>query len=355
MAQMVIICLLMVFVLGIEFAIYGVGFQKLFRLELAGYETVLAGFFAYFGLFQAAALPMILLQRPFHELMWLWVAVSIALNCLILATAKEILFGWLRGMGAAIRRMGGALFFIALLLLGFTCYFQWAQHYLGWDTSFYIGTVNTTLHTDTMYVYDGNSGLLASTLPFRYALSAFYMHSALLCRVGGVSAMMAQKCVMGTICVGMHGAILFALGRRLFPRKEKAALLFVCVVLLLNYGLNTIYASSSFLLVRAYEAKGFCANVVIPAVFYGIFCVWADAGKREPWYLLFAVGFASVPVSMSSLLIVPVMIGMAALVECVLQKDWKVLGRGVLCALPNGAYLLAYFLYAQGFLRIMIH
>ncbi len=338
-------CLLIIIFLGAEFIIFGTGFRRLFRLRLAGHETAIAGFFAYFGLFQGAALPLILLGRPFHELKWLWLAVCVLVDALVLLKAGDSLAEWAAGAKDAFFRMMGPLLAAILLLLAFTCYFQWAQRYLGWDTSFYIGTVNTTLDTDTMYAFDGNTGKPARELPLRYALSSFYMHTAWLCALGRVTAAMAQKFVMGSVCVWMHGLLLFSMGRRLFPKKERDALVFTGIAMALHYGLNTLYSSSAFLLARAYEAKGFCANVVIPAMFYAALCLWQDAGRRESWALLFVAAFSSVPVSMSSLPIVPAMIGILALTESVLRKDRAILGKGALCMLPNAAYLLAYALF----------
>ena len=332
---------------------YGVGFCRIFRLKLRGYETEILGFFAYFGLFQVVALPLILLQRPFHELVVLWLFMAVAVHIFVLLQGRKELAALGKGVFSGLWQIKGLLLAVVLLLTAFICWFQATQQYRGWDTTYYIGTVNTTVYTDTMYVYDGNSGVMAKTLDFRYALSAFYMHSALLCRLTSVSGILVQKYVMGTVCVLMHSLILFAMGRRLFPQKEKTALLFTALVLLMHLGFHTVYSTSDFLLIRAYEAKGFCANVVIPAVFYAVLCLWENQNRREYWGLLFVICFSSVPVSMSAILIVPAMVAIAVLAEWLMKRSWKILWRGFWCVVPNSIYLIVYFLYTQGF-RIMI-
>ncbi|MEY8390584.1 hypothetical protein D3Z36_05305 [Lachnospiraceae bacterium] len=346
-------CMLIIVLLGIEFGIFGTGFCKIFRLRLSACEKTLLGFFVYFGLFQTAALPMILLQRPFHELVWLWIALAAAVNLFVLFAAGRELIRLLRGFFAAAWRMKGLLLAAVIFLVLFVCWFQGTQQYMGWDTTDYIGTVNTTVYTDTMYIYEGNSGVQAEFLNLRYALSAFYMHSAFLCSVAGVGGMMIQKYVLGTVCILMHALILFTMGKRLFTKDEKKALFMTGLVFVMHLGFQTMYSASDFLLIRAYEAKGFCANVVIPAMFYAILCFWEQQEKREHWALLFAVSFSSVPISMSSLVIVPALLVIAVLAQWFTKRNWKILWRCFWCAVPNGVYLIIYFLYTKGF-QIMI-
>ena len=346
-------CLLMMIFLAIEWGIYGIGTQKIFRLKMSACETEILGFFIYFGLFQMAALPLILLQRPFHELVWLWIGIAVAMNLFVLATSWRKLAAFVGNMFAGLWRVKGILLAAVVLLVLFACWFQGTQQYMGWDTTDYIGTVNTTVYTDTMYVYEGNSGVMAKVLNLRYAMSAFYMHSAFLCRLTAVGGMMVQKYVLGTVCILMHGLILFTMGKRLFSGDEKKALFMTGLVFLMHFGFQTMYSSSDFLLIRAYEAKGFCANVVIPAMFYAVLCFWEEQEKREHWALMAAVSFASVPISMSSLVIVPALMVIAVLAQWFNRRSWKTLWRCFCCALPNGVYLIIYFLYSQGF-RIMI-
>jgi len=348
------LCLLTLVLLGIEFGVYGIGFCRIFRLKLSGCETEILGFFVYFGLFQMAALPLILLQRPFHELVYLWLAIAAVVNLSVLLTSVRQLGGLGSSIFTALWKLKGILLAAVVLLVLFVCWFQGTQTYMGWDTTEYIGTVNTTVYTDTMYIYEGNSGVMGKSMNLRYALSAFYMHSAVLCKLIAASGMMVQKYVLGTVCILMHALILFASGRRLFPGEEKKALFMTGLVFVMHLGFQTMYTTSDFLMIRAYEAKGFCANVVIPAMFYAILCFWEDQEKREHWAIMSVVCFSSVPISMSSIVIVPALMVIAVLAQWLTKRSWKVLWRSFCCAVPNGIYLMIYFLYTQGF-RIMIN
>ncbi len=348
MKMQLAVCFAVLLLLGIEFSVFGVLSARLFRLKFRIYETGIFGFFVYFGLFQIAALPLILLQRPFHELVVLWLVVLAVVNILALVITGRELGKLLRAIAAGFWRGRGILLAAVILLLAFCCWFHGIQQYVGWDTTYYIGTVDTTVLTDSMYVYNGGSGGIEKTLDFRYALSSFYMHSAFLCRLTGIGGLLVQKYVLGTLCILMHGWIMFAIGRRAFPGVKKA-LFMVGLVFVMHLGFHTGFSTSDFLLIRAYEAKGFCANVVIPALFYAIFCLWQDAKKREHWFLAFLVCFSSIPLSMSSLVIVPAMMVVYALAEWLTVRKWQILWRAFWCVLPNGIYFILYFMYTAGF------
>lgn len=348
------LCLLVIVWLFVEFSIYGIGFKKIFKFCMGAYDVLILGFFVYFGIFQIAALPMVLLQRSLKELVILWLGVSVAVNGYVLIRARRELWEMVCRIAAGVWRMKGVLLIVVLLLVGISCYFQAVQYYMGWDSSYYIGTVNTSVYTDSMYRYNGNSGIAEKFLDLRYALSTFYIHSAVLCKVSTVSAVMMQRYVMGTVCVLSHSLLVFAIGRKLFRRDDKKALLVLGLVLFFNFGFHTMYSASDFLLMRGYEAKGFCANVVIPAIWYAVLCLWEDLRKRESWGMLFWIGFSSVPLSMSSILIVPAIIVIALAAEWFIKKDGRLLWYGIWCVIPNGIYLVVYFLYTQGW-KIPIH
>lgn len=342
-------CILVFAVLCMEFLVYGIAAGKILNLDLRIYEIEITGFFVYFGIFQLAALPLILWKQPFQLLFYLWIAICLVCNGYVLLKARSELWNALCQIHTRIRQQNRLLLCTAVLFILFTCCYHGVQQYIGWDTSYYIGTVNTTLYTNTMYIYNGNSGAAEAYLDLRYALSSFYMHSAVLCRLWHISALMMQKYVAGSICICMHGLLVFAIGKKLFPGKDKTALLFLILETALNYGFYTSYTTSSFLLIRGYEAKGYCANVIIPALFYMALCFQKTAKNRTCWIMLFLIGFASVPISMSSILIVPVMMVVILVTEWLIKKDRRLLCYGIICVIPNGIYLVVYFLYTIGF------
>ena len=73
-------------------------------------------------------------------------------------------------MLAGLWRNKGILLLAVALLVLFCCWFAGTQQYVGFDTSYYIGTIDTTTMTDTMYVYNGESNVIEETLDIEQLL-----------------------------------------------------------------------------------------------------------------------------------------------------------------------------------------
>ncbi len=352
--EQLVACGAVIFLQLIIYLVIGNDLCRWMGWEDKGLLALAAGFFGYFGLFQLFALPMICFQVPFHILVIVWgiVCVLILLKGIVLH-GKELL-GRIAQIGCELAVKQWYLVIVAALLLLFLIVYQCIYYYSGFDTAFYIGTINTTLHTDSMYLFDGETGWAEKYLDMRYAFSGFYMNTAFWCRLFGLAPVIAQNYGMGSICIFMASVVTFLIGREIFGDDTRKAYFYVILIGMLNIFFVSGYSTADFLLFRGYEAKGFCANVVIPAVFYAILVLWKEAGEKKRWQLVFLVAFASIPVSMSSLLIVPAAIGIAVLAECLVQKKIGILWRGILCLLPNAFYLVMYFLYTKKIWLIMV-
>lgn len=319
-----------------------------------GILTLVVGFFGYFGLFQIVTIPFICLKMPFHILVIVWGIICAGILMKGVFRDRKTLIENLRIVK---QEMAVSKVYLAVgvaVLVVFLIVYQAMHYYTGFDTAYYVGNINTTLYTDSMYLYDGSTGLLEKYIDMRYALSGFYMNTAFWCRVFGVSPIIVQNYGMGSICILMAAFIMFLIGRKVFGKNTEKAYIYTGLILLLNLFFVSGFSTADFLVYRGYEAKGFCANVVIPAMFYGILEIWEGAQQKEKWKLMFLIAFSSVPISMSSILIVPAMIGIITLVECLIQKKAQLLWYGIICALPNVIYLILYFLYTKKIWLIQI-
>lgn len=352
--EQLIACGAVIFLQLILYLIIGSDLCRWAGLKDKGLLILIVGFFGYFGLFQLAALPLIFFKAPFHVLVILWGIVSVLILLKgIIWNRKEL---WQRfcmmKQELSVRQWYLAL--VALILLLLLIVYQCIHYYMGFDTAFYVGTINTTLYTDRMYLYDGETGLIEKYLDMRYALSGFYMNTAFWCKVLGVAPIIAQNYGMGSICALMAVLLMFLIGKQIFHDDSRKSYLYTCIIIGLNCLFVSGYSTADFLLYRNSESKGFCANVVIVAVFYAIAALWENVERKENWRLLFFIAAASVPVSMSAIFIVPAMIGIAALTECLIWKKIRYLWYGILCVLPNVVYLLLYFLYTRKIWLIMV-
>ena len=162
------------------FYILGAALAVKLRWTMRRSQCLLIGFFAYFFVFQICAEAMILTQQPLHALKNLWLLV---LSLMLIAGCSIIYADRERGGRPKEYIPNPAKGFFVLMILAILCQIATGlllQRNLGWDFAYYMGNLTTSVSTDTMYVYDGSSGNLLQQLDLRYALSGFYMNTAVL-------------------------------------------------------------------------------------------------------------------------------------------------------------------------------
>lgn len=352
--EQVIQCIILAAACLIVFFIFGALIAYIFDWPKTGYQIILCGFFAYFSIFQMVALPLILWQRPLSLLYHVWRIVFlfiVVLTVVMAAVKRRLPFHPAIGILRSVTLIKAAAAAAVLLL----CCFVGIQHYLGWDTAYYIGTVNISLNTDSMYIVDAYTGVPGKYMDLRYALSSFYMHTAVLCKTFRLHPALVQQYTIGTLCVIMSCLTVYLIGRELFEKSKNSAAVLLLTWILLNFFFKTDFTTSQFLLYRAYESKAYCANVIALGAVYITIRLWKDKMRgRSCWLELFIIAFAAIPISMSAILLLPAYLGIVLLAWLLVHRDIKVIPYGFICVLPNICYMLLYFLYAKDYLLINI-
>lgn len=353
----IILCLGMILVLLVLYMIFGKAASRIFKLQLGNGVCLIFGVLVYYGIFQLAAIPLIMLKQPLSLLMVLWLTVLAIVVVGYLWVEKKNLRG-----SFCLSGKKGSITVVKVLMLALVMlqmYYIITNEYLGWDTAAYIGTVETSAVRNSMYLYQGESGKAISKIDLRYALSGFYMHSAIWCRLLRIRALYFAKIVQGGVLAVLANLLIYCLGcfffsgksyQELIPEKKvedcASGLVIACIVI--NVFFDSIYSTSDFLLSRALEAKAYCANFVLPGILLFGLMLWREGQKRETKVCLFAAACSSVAISMSSLVIAPAMVTIMLLP---MLSKWKLgawLRYYFLCVLPNVVYLVLYLLYKAG-------
>lgn len=344
----VIICVL----LGI-FWIWGGWVQKILNISLEGLaEQIIFGFLAYFIFFQIIALPVVLLKQSLTLLTWMWYGMVLITFLGMLVKRKIFAVYFCNDVKALLKVLKMKIGIVVIAAVCLAAAFAALQAYNGWDVGMYIGGINKSLSTDTFYFYNGNVGSRQANLNLRYALSMFYVHFTVLCRVFHIEARIMMFYCVRVLCVILAAMVVYIWAKKLFSNQTEKAAWMVFIWLIFNWFMNGEYTTASFLFLRGYEAKGFCANVVLPLLLYGIYCL-VQENVQENWKKLFLIAYASVPISMSSLAIVPVAIGIMGVLLLIREKHFSPIIRTCfLCVLPNLCYLFIYMLYDKGYILI---
>lgn len=327
-------------------------------------ERVCIGFFLYFALFQVVAEFMIFTKQRLHVLGMIWMVLLI----ILLIIAGNIIFRQQTqeknacSQAASVLKIRPALsvrLLFALMVTAVLCECVSAvlmQRNIGWDFAYYIGNMATSVETDTMYLYDGSSGLLRSHLELRYALSSFYMNTAWISQMTGISALVLQKYMVGVLCVLLTNAVVYSFAMEVFQRDRKKTAMLVTITVILTIFWDVYDTAAQFLMLRNYEAKAYCANVILPMVCYLLYRIWKNSEDRKTWIELFLVSFASVAVSMSSLVLVPALTALMLLAHLIVERRWdaSLILRGILCMMPNVCYFAVYFASTRGWLIVEV-
>lgn len=326
-------------------------------------RSLLSGFFVYHLLFSVVALPCILTQQTLTTLIWIWLPILSALLVFSLWFSRNALFfsmpqAVLASLKAHLRCPKKLILpCIAACCVLFILYISACSYYVGWDTAFYMRTTLHAVENDSMYTLDAASGQLASTLSLRYALSPFYMSSAIFSRLFNLHPLLVQNLADGSLCILLAFAVIYRFGLLLFGEDENnqyKVYLTVIFATILYVSHASLFSTSDFLLLRSYEAKAYCANVVLPFVTYNLILLWKASDSKTNWLLFFLSVAASTAISMSSLFTVPVLVCSCSLIWLV-KRNWRCLRNIILCMIPSMIFLTAYLLEVLEIITIPIN
>lgn len=347
MMQIVFVLLVMLLFLTI-ISMLGYMFNNCIKMQRGNHLFI--GFFLYFALFEIVALPMIILQSPLHMLCTVWriVCVVIVGAFLTLAIRKKIVLS--KKSITTNNWLFWAMLTLALLQILFVC----MQKNNSWDTAFYIGNVVDAIQTDSMYLYDGYTGWIENVVNIKYAICTFYMHDAAIGYIFGIHGAIVCRFFNTILCQIFSIYVVYLLGMEIWKKKTEAYAM-VCFWIVTNFGVSTGYFANDFLLSRSYEAKAFCANIVLPAVLLLLLRLVRKQNENSCFIILFIVNIASVAISSSCLMLVPLLEGIFFLIILMLYRNWHLIWKMIVCILPSGAYLILYLLNHLKILQIMIH
>lgn len=202
------------------------------------------------------------------------------------------------------------------------------------DDAYYIGTANSSLSTDTLFVVEPDTGFPSSALPLRYAFSALMIFWAYLSKITGIHPLIITHSIIPIIFISVSYILWWEVGKYLFRDHEKRWIFFLFINLLNIFGNTSVYTQASFLLFRIWQGKALLPNVILPALLLTFLGIYNHPTERSRWFLILAAVIAA---CCCSSMAVPLGAIVTASGSCVLAMkcgDWKMLIRGFVCCLP---------------------
>ena len=102
--------------------------------------------------------------------------------------------------------------------------------------------------------------------------------------------------------------------------------------------------AETFIMTRTWQGKGLMAGIVLPALFLCIMYLASDKVTKGVWLLFVCVIVSAVFATSIAFMLVPTVVGLAAIMIALRKKDIKIAVLMMVCCLPclvlGGCYLL---------------
>ncbi len=339
-------CALCLLVLLLLFAIWGHSVSKRLKIHIDHLPMqILCGFFAYFVLLQVIILPVIFLHNSLRLAEILVAGITLLLTIVMLLRDRMEWFAAVKSIPVSVWTL------LAVIVGAGTVLIALRQQYLGYDTCYYIGQMNAFVTYGAFWSRDAFAGMTPSAaIPLHYALSCFYPFFAILAALFGVEARLMALYTVRALCIVLAGCTCYTWGYVLITRESvkeqhKCASLFTIICFILGMFTLSEHSSSFMMMVRGYESKGFCAAVVAPMCLYAIIALLRDKDAPGNWAFLGLLAWASMPIAMSSMAVIPLAIAIGGLILMIEYRQfWSIFWRCLVCVIPNMILMAWYIL-----------
>lgn len=332
--------------------------------------TFILGYLTYFALFELVTVPMTLKWVSLTTAAYVWAgfmfAVAIAaLICAIkkkskdkysenLPDATEISRDITQKKGSSISdiwKRHSIMIIIAGTVVLLQCLIVILYKDTTVDAAYYVGTVSTSVYTDTLGRYNPYNGVILKAFQARYVFSTYPMNNAVWCRLLGIHPIVQAKLVMSCMNVITANLIIYQIGKRLFDGNRKKSDLMVVFVCVLQLLCGTIYSSGTFFFTRSYEGKAILANIAIPAVLMCAVWYLQEKNDRNVWIVLFITAISALTFS-GSAIIFPIVIAAGMAPTAVINKKISGLVFCAVCMIPSILYAAVFFACRMGLLTL---
>lgn len=317
-------------------------------------NPVWVGMLVYAILFFIEAIPMKIVQMPLRIVGVIWLITVLGLVGLILFYLHAEIYGELKKFALTVWENKWTALMVGGVVIAALAWTE-SQAKVGspWDSAYYVGEVTTSVYEGTMEITDPINGIALSSFNVLYMLETYLMHSAVVCTLTGIPALIEVRIVMIAVMTIVFFALIWDIGKTLFGKDYWKAAVLMGVVFLISLFSASMFWPGQFLLTRCFEGKSILANIMIPAVFYSCMNLW-DRESRGGWMCLFLTMMSSFTYSMSSIFIMPVVLAGYGVVLLCRRRNWHVVLNLAICLLPCLITAVIYVLMSKDIIKVIV-
>ncbi|MBO4905030.1 MAG: hypothetical protein J5367_07380 [Lachnospiraceae bacterium] len=311
--------------------------------------AVTVGFFVYYALFAVFCLPIMFTYRPLSLLTRVW-----AVPCAVILAAAIVCYGrrWIEKFRkivsdrtmypfwAGVIAVTVILVILAVITYNFTL-----------DAAYYVANVTTNVDTDMINVYDPFTGNWQDHFELRYVFATYYTADAVVCQLTGLPALIQTRFVMAATVIVIVN-MLYVYICRYFWEDHRRAFLMYLFMTFVNLLFISLYTSSNFLATRTYEGKSIVGNISIVMIFILYMMLIKEGESAGVFMKLFIVCLGTATVSSTANMVIPAAVFIMFVPYAVLGRKLKLLGKILMCIVPEIVMMIVYVLYVKGYYAI---
>ena len=201
-----------------------------------------------------------------------------------------------------------------------------------WDSSTYTGRVTTALFTDVLNRVNPYTGE-PTTFDWLDAFFGLEMHSAVICKLTNMHALIYVNKVLAAIEVLLYNFCAYAIALELFKKDRKKTVVAMAFLFLINLGMYPKYTPATFLFFRAGEPKSMLSNVGLMVVLLTLTKLYKQEQDKKNWILLSVSSIFALCLSQTGVFLVPVLLTVG--VVPLIVKDFRLIKSYFFCILPS--------------------
>ncbi len=294
------------------------------------------GWFVSFAIFEVVSIPFILLEKSFSGVVVIYTAVLVVVLGFSVWKGHGVLTECIKKY-SSVRELPVMVkvgWMVAILCIGGQVLASIFFEYYDGDDSYYMAQAMIADTYDVMFKRDAYTGYEFG-LDIRHALSPVPIYIAWLSRMTGIHAVIIAHSVLAPIWIVFMYCIYVLLAEKLFERNREYRPLFVIMISIwLCFGNVSIHTAETFSMTRIWQGKGLMAGIVIPTLFLCLLYFGEQVVSRGVWSLFVLCILTSGFATTTSIMIVPTMVGLAALFLAYRKKDILWLGKLMGCCIP---------------------
>ncbi len=290
------------------------------------------GWLVMLALFEAVTVPLTFAERSLTEVTWIY-TICIMLLCGlyfgICIWKKEKSWKYNFNIpGFNLYAVFAILFFLLQIVVA-----VFGVH-MDADDAYYIGTANTSLSTDTLFLIEPDTGYASYGMNSRYAFSALMVFWAYLSRITGIHPLIITHTIIPVVFISISYILWWEVGKCLLKENEKRWVFFLLVNVINVFGNTSVYTQSSFMLFRIWQGKALLPNIILPSFLYFFLKLYGNIFLKKQWFAIFVTVLAACCCSSMAVPLGTMVVGTGTCVLVLAKRDWKIFLYGLMCCIP---------------------